>query len=113
MTDTNSTGIAPDSKKKAPSALSKLVESLKGQKKPNASDIKAIGEKFKKFGTEREKLVKALQKLDADADSLAIDMVKCHGTTHVTVEGVRYVPTSRGDRVYYKRMSDEHETVEL
>lgn len=99
--------------KKTESALAKLIKSLEGAKKPNVSDVKAIGEKFKKSMGEREKLVKALETFDKSADALAVDMVKCHGKSHITVDGVRYVPTSRGERVYYKRMSDDADTVEL
>ena len=98
---------------KKASALNKLLDSLKGQPLPNKTDVKATGDKFKKRMGEREKLVKALEDFDAAAGDLAANMVKCFGRQHITVDGVRYVPTSRGERIYYKRMSDEHETVEL
>lgn len=109
MADGNVAG-SKDTKK---SALSVLVDSLKDQKKPNASDVKAVSEKFKKAMGKRAELEAALKKFDADNDALAVEMVKCYGSKHVTVDGVRYVPTSRGERVYYKKMSDSHDTVEL
>lgn len=107
---TENTATAKDKKI---SALNKLLDSLKGQPAPNKTDIKAAGDKFKKRMGEREKLVKALEDFDAATGDLATTMVKCFGRQHIAVDGVRYVPTSRGERIYYKRMSDEHETVEL
>ena len=62
---------------------------------------------------ERAKLLAALEAFDAKANQTAIDMVRCYGAKHVTVGGVRYVPTSRGERVYYKKMSDQTDTVAL
>lgn len=109
------TEVAPTngSAPKAPSALTKLLKSLDGAKKPNASDVKAVSAKFKSAMGKRAELEKALKDFDASNDALAVEMVKCHGAKHITVEGVRYVPTSRADRVYYKRMTDTHDTVEL
>lgn len=108
MADGNVSSKAP----KAKSALDLLLESVKDQK-PNASDIKKVSEEFKKSMGKRDEILKQLEEHDAKTNQLAINMVKCHGKKHITVNGVRYVPTSRGERVFYKRMSDEHETVEL
>lgn len=112
MTDTDSTGIAPAAPK-APSALTALLASLKGQKVPNESDKKAIVNAFKKAMGERAKLQAALEEFDATADATAVGMVKCFGAKHVDVNGVRYVPTSRGPRIYYKKMSDNPDVEKL
>jgi hypothetical protein len=40
-------------------------------------------------------------------------MVKCYGSKQVEVNGVRYIPTSRGSRIYYKKMSDSPEVEKL
>lgn len=105
-------GNVVESGKKS-SALDKLVKSLEGVKKPNASDVKAVTEKFKKSMGERAKLQKALDDFDSQSNEIAIEMVKCYGKKHLTINGARYVPTSRGERVYYKKMSDSHDTIEL
>jgi hypothetical protein len=97
---------------KPPSALVKLLAESKG-KKVSESDRKAITNAFVKTMGERQKLLAALEAFDAKADETAVNMVRCYGVKHVTVGGVRYVPTSRGTRVYYKRMSDQIDTVAL
>lgn len=94
------------------SALAKFVEANKN-KKVNETDKKTVGAKFKKLMGEREKLVQALAKFDADAQKTAEEMIACYGTTHIVVDGVRYVPTSRNERIFYKKMSEEDNTVEL
>lgn len=119
MTEQSATtnGHASDTKSKSDtkpkSALTLLLESIKGQKTPNASDTKATKSAFVKAMGERAKLQAALDAFDASANVTAINMVKCFGAQHVTVGGVRYVPTSRGERVYYKKMSDQTNTVNL
>jgi hypothetical protein len=112
MTDTNSTGIAPAAPK-APSALTVLLNSIKGQKAPNESDKKAIVNAFKKAMGKRAELQAALDQFDAESDATAIGMVKCYGSKQVEVNGVRYIPTSRGSRIYYKKMSDSPEVEKL
>lgn len=109
MTDSN--GIAPDSK--PVSALAKLLAEIKDGPKPNASDLKATTAAFKTAMGKRAELQKALDDFDAKADATAVAMVRCYGAKHVVVGGVRYVPTSRGERIYYKKMSDSHDTIEL
>jgi adenosylmethionine-8-amino-7-oxononanoate aminotransferase len=91
---------------KPKSALQTLVESLKDAKKPSASDIKAVTNSFIKAMGEREKLQKALDDFDAKANKTAEDMVRCFGAEPVRLGGMKYVPTSRGSRIYYKKMSD-------
>jgi hypothetical protein len=110
MNDSN--GSKNGSATKEPSALAKLLEETKG-KKVNETDRKAITNAFVKSMGERAKLEAALKAFDEKANQNAIDMVRCYGTKHVTVGGVRYVPTSRGERVYYKKMSDQLDTVAL
>jgi len=114
---TESTGIAPNgnghtSTPKPESALTKLLAESKG-KKVSESDRKATTNAFIKAMGERQKLQAALDAFDAKADETAVNMVRCYGAKHVTVGGVRYVPTSRGARVYYKKMSDTNDTIAL
>ena len=116
-TNTDSLGIAPNGSNgskpvKTDSALTKLLAETKG-KKVSESDRKAITNAIFKTMSERAKLQAALEAFDAKADETAVNMVRCYGAKHVTVGGVRYVPTSRGTRVYYKKMSDEQETIAL
>ncbi len=99
-TNGNGSAAKPDS------ALVKLLASIKG-KSVNEADKKKASEAFKKAMGKRQELQKALDDFDAQTDALAVNMVKCFGTKHVSVDGVRYVPTSRGTRVYYKRMTDK------
>jgi hypothetical protein len=99
---------------KKPSALATLLEQLKSSKaKVNETDKKAATAAFKAAMGERAKLQAALDAFDAKSDATAIAMVKCYGAAHVMVAGVRYVPTSRGERIYYKKMSDQPDVVEL
>lgn len=99
---------------KKPSALASLLADLaKSKTKPNESDKKSVTADFKKAMGERAKLQAALDAFDAKADDRAVAMVKCYGAMHVMVAGVRYVPTSRGERIYYKKMSDQPDVVEL
>ncbi len=97
---------------KAPSALTTLLKSCEG-KKINESDKKKFTNDFVKAQGERQKLLKALEDFDAKADETAVNMVRCYGTKAVTIAGVKYVPTSRGARVYYKKMGNEADTVSL
>lgn len=109
MSESNGNGVATESKA---SALTKLLKECEG-KKANDTDRKAATKAFVAAMGERAKLEAALKAFDAKADETAIAMVRCYGAKHVTVAGVRYVPTSRGDRVYYKKMSDQVDTVAL
>ncbi len=95
-----------------PSALTKLLADCKGQK-VNETDKKKTGEAFKKFAGKRAELQKALDDHDAQADALAVNMIRCFGAKTVTVDGVRYTPTSRGTRIYYKKMSSVKDDLEL
>lgn len=104
MTETNSEGIAPTTAK-TPSALEKLLTAVKGQK-ANESDKKKAAEAFKKAMGKRAELQKALDDFDAKADETAVMMVRCYGNKQVVVDGERYAPTSRGERVYYKKLSN-------
>jgi hypothetical protein len=104
--------IAAPKASKTPSALAKFLEGNKG-KKTNETDKKAVGAKFKKLMGEREKLVSALAKFDAEAQKTSEEMIACYGSTEIVIDGVRFVPTSRGERIFYKKMSDDKETVEL
>lgn len=109
MTESNGNGVA-----KPKSALTLLLEDREaGKFKTNESDKKATTEAFKKSMGERAKLQKALDDFDAKSDKTAIEMVKCFGTQHIMIAGVRYVPTSRGARVYYKKMGEQQDVVEL
>lgn len=112
---TESTGIAPNgngSKNGKESALTKLLAQCKDVK-VNDTDRKKATEAFKKAMGKRAELEKALKDFDATADATAVAMVRCFGGKHVMVDGVRFVPTSRGERVYYKRMGNEQDVVEL
>lgn len=80
---------------------------------PTEADKKAASEAFKKSMGERAKLEKALADFDKKSTTIAENMVRAFGTKQVTVDGVRFAPTSRGDRIYYKTMSSTTETVEL
>jgi len=106
--------IVPPSESKKPSALAVLLADLaKSKTKVNESDKKAVTAAFKAAMGERAKLQAALDAFDAKADDTAVKMVRCYGAAHVMVGGVRYVPTSRGERIYYKKMSDQPDVVEL
>lgn len=94
------------------SALAKLLAECKG-KKVNESDKSAVTKKFVAAMGERAKLQAALDAFDAKSDALAVDMVRCYGNKHVTVGGARFVPTSRGERVFYKKMGEPQDTVAL
>lgn len=96
--------------KKGPSALAKLLKACEG-KKVNESDKKKITNDFVKAQGERAKLQAALDAFDAKNDDTAANMVRCYGAAAVTVAGVRYVPTSRGERIYYKKMNDQPKPV--
>lgn len=120
MTDTDSTGIAPNGHSngngasKPLSALALLLKDIETKKvKVNESDRKKVTNDFVKAMGERAKLQAALDAFDAKADDTAVQMVRCYGGKHVTVGGVRYVPTSRGSRIYYKKMSDQQDTISL
>ncbi len=102
---------APATETSKESALTKLVKASKDLK-VNATDKKATGAEFKKTMGKRAELLKALADFDKASDGLAVKMVQCFGTAHVVVEGVTYVPTSRGERVYYKKMGST-DAVEL
>ena len=95
---------------KGPSALEKLLAECKG-KKVNESDKKKVTNDFVKAQGERAKLQAALDAFDAKADDTAANMVRCYGSAAVTVQGVRYIPTSRGERIYYKKMTDQPKPV--
>jgi len=99
-------------KSKPESALTKLLAETKG-KKVNESDRKAITNAFVKAQSERAKLQAALDAFDSKADETAVNMVRCYGAEHVTIAGVVYVPTSRGERVYYKRMGGAKQPIAL
>lgn len=112
MSNTESPGIAPTTAKpvKTESALTKLINDSKG-KKVNESDKKKITNDFVKSMGERQKLQAALDAFDAKADDTAANMVRCYGSAHVIVAGVKYIPTCRGEKISYKKMSDETKTV--
>lgn len=116
-TSTESNGIAPNGNGNAPtapkpdSALTLLLK--QPQAKFNETDKKKVTSAFKAAMGKRAALQKALDDFDAEADATAVQMVRCFGAKHVMVDGVRYVPTSRGTRVYYKKMSDSPDVVEL
>lgn len=97
---------------KKPSALAKFLDANKG-KKVNETDKKTVGAKFKKLMGEREKILAQLAKFDAETQKTSEEMIACYGVTQVVVDGIRFVPTSRGERIFYKKMSDDVETVEL
>ncbi len=86
---------------------SALVALLKQpQTKVNETDKKKVVSAFKAAMGKRAQLQKALEDFDAEADATAVQMVKCFGAKHLDIDGVRYVPTSRGARVFYKKMGD-------
>lgn len=96
---------------KKPSALAALLALPKT--KVNETDKKAAVAAFKASQGERQKLQDALDAFDAKADVTAVALVKCFGAQHLMIGGVRYVPTSRGERIYYKKMGDQAEVVNL
>lgn len=96
---------------KKPSALAVFLEANKS-KKVNETDKKAVGAKFKKAMGEREKIVAQLETFDKTAHKIAEEMISCYGGAKIVVDGVQYVPTCRGERIFYKRMS-ESDSVEL
>jgi hypothetical protein len=113
MSDTNSEVITNGNGSSTKvSALTKLLKACEG-KKVNEADKRKITNDFVKAQGERKKLQDALDAFDAKADDTAVNMVRCYGAEHVTIAGVVYVPTSRGDRVYYKRMGGAKQPIAL
>lgn len=108
MSDTDSTPITKPAK--VDSALMKLIEESKG-KKVSESDRKAVTNAFIKAMGERQKLQAALDAFDAKVDETAVNMVRCYGSAHVELGGIKYIPTCRGEKISYKKMSDEKKTV--
>ncbi len=94
---------ATDSTKE--SALALFVKSLDPKAKPNASDKKAAGAKFKAFQVKRQAALKALKDLEAEEAEVARECVKVFGKQKLTIDGIDFVPTSRDARIYYKEMS--------
>lgn len=109
-TSTNGNGKAAK-EPKPDSALQLLLK--QPPVKFNDTDKKKITSAFKAAMSKRAELQKALDDFDAQSDATAVQMVKCYGSKHIVVDGVRYVPTSRGARVYYKKMSDSPDVIEL
>ena len=103
MTETAATTNGTTPTPKADSALAKLIKASKDIK-VNATDKKAVSAEFKKTVSKRAELQKALDDFDKGNDALAVKMIQCYGSEAIIVDGVRYVPTSRGERVYYKQM---------
>lgn len=97
---------------KKPSALAALLESLEG-KKANDSDKKAVAKKFKEAQGKREAILAQLEAHDKASSELASEMVRCFGAKHIEIDGIRYVPTSRNERIYYKKMSDNPDVEKL
>jgi hypothetical protein len=93
------------------SRLASFIKENEG-KKVNETDKKTIVAAFKKKATEREKIVAQLEAIDKAAAKTDEDMVRVFGSKSVTLDGVKYSPTARGERIFYKRMSDT-DTVEL
>lgn len=97
---------------KGPSALALLLKSIEG-KKVNDSDKKKTVEAFKKAMGKRQELENQLKSFDEETDALAVNMIKCFGGKQVEVNGQRFAPTSRGSRVYYKKLADSNEVEKL
>jgi len=93
---------ATDSKE---SALALFVKTLDPKAKPNKSDQKAAGAKFKEFQAKRQAALKALKDLEAEEQEVARACIAAFGKIKLTVDGIDYVPTSRESRIYYKELS--------
>jgi len=105
-------GNVSNSTDKKPSALAALLKTLEG-KKVNDSDKKAAAKKFKEAQGKREVILAQLEAHDKASAELAAEMIRCFGAKHIEIDGIRYVPTSRNERIYYKKMSDSPDVEKL
>ena len=101
----NAPATTPATNSNKDSALTKYLKTLDPKAKPNASDKKAAGAKFKAFQAKRQAALKALKDLETEEAEVARECVRVYGKSKLTVDGVDFVPTSRDERIYYKEMS--------
>lgn len=87
------------------SAITLFLKTLDPKAKPNATDKKAAGAKFKAFFAKKKAAQDALKALDAEEQEVAKACLAAFGKVKLTVDGVDYTPTSRDERIYYKQMS--------
>ncbi len=95
---------APAETESKASALATFIKSL-GNAKPNKSDQKAAGAKFKAFQAKKAAAVKAVKDLETEEAEVARDCIKAFGKDSILFEGRQFTPTSRDERIYYKEMS--------
>ena len=101
----NAPATTPNTETAQESALAKYLKTLDPKAKPNASDKKAAGAKFKAFQAKRQAALKALKDLETEEAEVARACVSVFGKSKLTIDGVDFVPTSRDERIYYKEMS--------
>lgn len=98
---TNGNGSHTETKE---SALALYLKTLDHKAKPNATDKKAAGAKFKAFQAKRKAALDALKALEAEELEVAKECIRVFGKAKLTVDGIDYTPTSRDERIYYKEM---------
>ncbi len=89
------------------SALALFVKTLDPKAKPNKSDKAAAASKFKALQAKRASALKALKDLEGEETEVAKACVAAFGKETLIVDGQRFAPTSRNERIYYKNLSGE------
>ncbi len=97
------TSAAPATEESKESALAAFVKSL-GNAKANKSDQKEAAARFKAFQAKRADAEKALKDLEIEETEVSKIAIKAFGKNRLTVNGTDFVPTSRGERIFYKEM---------
>lgn len=84
------------------STLAAFMKTLNGHKS-NKTDKDAAAKKFKAFQSKKAAAEAVLKGLEAEEEEVTKEALRAFGRTKLTVDGVDYVPTGRGERLYYKR----------
>jgi hypothetical protein len=92
------------------SALARFLKEVEGQK-VNETDKKKTVEAFKRLAANREKAEAALKAAIKDEDKVSRDMIRCFGRKAINVDGIIYSPSSRDERIFYKRGASDIEQV--
>ncbi len=100
----NAPAESPTNTTSSESALTKFIKDLP-KEKPNKSDQKAAGAKFKAFQAKKAAAVKAVKDLEAEEGEVARECIRVFRKDSILFEGRQFTPTSRDERIYYKEMS--------
>ncbi len=103
----NAPATTPATENAKESALTLFIKSLDPKAKANKTDQKAAASAFKALQAKRAAAVKALKDLEAEETEVAKACVKAFGKETLIVDGQRFAPTSRNERIFYKNLSGE------